>query len=90
MPPVIYNSVGTLGVVLILATYFLLQTERLRSDQLLYSAMNLAGAACILFSLVFDFNLPSFFVETAWVAISLLGIWRNWKQPALSKSRRIR
>jgi hypothetical protein len=85
MPPVIYNTIGTLGVGLILTTYFLLQTERLRSDQLLYSILNLAGASFILFSLIFDFNLPSFFVETAWVAISLLGIWRNWKQPALSK-----
>lgn len=81
MPAFIYNTVGTIGVLVILGTYFLLQTGRLRADQLLYSVLNLTGASCIVFSLVFDFNLPSFFVESAWVLISLIGMWRHWKKP---------
>lgn len=81
MPPIIYNTVGTIGVFCILITYFLLQTENLRSDQWLYSALNLAGSSMILFSLIFEFNLPSFFVEAAWVAISIMGLWRKWRQP---------
>lgn len=80
MPPIIYNTVGTIGVFLVLLTYFMLQTGRIRSEQVSYSLLNLAGAAMILFSLLFEFNLPSFFVEVSWVAISLMGIWRKRHQ----------
>jgi hypothetical protein len=79
MPPIIYNSVGTLGVACILGAYFLLQTERTHANHWVYNTLNLAGACMILFSLIFDFNLPSFIVETSWIIITLIGFWRNWR-----------
>lgn len=69
-----YDIVGTLGVVVIIVTYALLQTGRVRSDQLVYSLMNAIGATLILISLYYDFNFPSFVVEFFWLAISLFGI----------------
>ena len=69
-----YDVVGTLGVAIIILTYVLLQIERVRSDQLIYSLLNAAGAALILVSLYFDFNFPSFVVEFFWLLISLFGI----------------
>ena len=69
-----YDILGTLGVAIIVLTYILLQTERVRSDQLVYSLMNAIGAALILVSLYFDFNLPSVVVEVFWLLISLFGI----------------
>ena len=69
-----YDILGTLGVAIIVLTYILLQTERVRSDQLAYSLMNAIGAALILISLYFDFNLPSVVVEVFWLLISLFGI----------------
>jgi hypothetical protein len=69
-----YDVVGTLGVAIIIITYVLLQIERVRSDQLIYSLLNALGAALILISLYFDFNLPSVVVEAFWLAISLFGI----------------
>lgn len=72
-----YDIVGTLGVAVIILTYVLLQTGKLRSEQLLYSLLNAAGAALILVSLCFTFNLPSFVVEFFWLLISLYGIWRS-------------
>lgn len=69
-----YDIVGTLGVVVIVVTYVLLQTGRVRSDQLVYSLMNAIGATLILISLYYDFNFPSFVVEFFWLAISLFGI----------------
>ena len=69
-----YDIVGTLGVAIIILTYVLLQIERVRSDQLIYSLLNAAGAALILVSLYFDFNFPSFVVEFFWLLISLFGI----------------
>ena len=69
-----YDIVGTLGVAVIIVTYVLLQIERVRSDQLIYSLLNAIGAALILISLYFDFNLPSVVVEAFWLVISLFGI----------------
>ncbi|HUR98541.1 MAG TPA: hypothetical protein VMZ26_10800 [Pyrinomonadaceae bacterium] len=69
-----YDIVGTLGVAIIVITYVLLQIERVRSDQLVYSLLNGVGAALILVSLYFEFNFPSFVVEFFWLLISLFGI----------------
>ena len=71
-----YDFVGTTGVVVILVTYFLLQTERLSSTDVIYSLLNLIGAALIALSLLFDFNLSAFIIEIAWMAISVYGIIR--------------
>ena len=69
-----YDIVGMLGVAIIILTYILLQIERVRSGQLIYSLLNGIGAALILVSLYFDFNFPSFVVEFFWLLISLFGI----------------
>lgn len=69
-----HDILGTIGVAVIVLAYILLQTERLRSEQLAYSMMNAVGAALILISLYYDFNFPSFVVEAFWLVISLYGI----------------
>lgn len=74
---IFFNTAGTIGVAIILITYFLLQTHRIESTELRYSVLNLIGASLILLSLFWDFNLPSFIVEIAWVFISLFGIMRH-------------
>jgi hypothetical protein len=74
MPYAWYDIVGTAGVGIIILTYILLQIERVRSDQLLYSLLNAAGASLILVSLYYSFNFPSFIVEFFWLLISLFGI----------------
>lgn len=74
MPYAWYDIIGTLGVGVIILTYILLQFERIRSDQLIYSLFNAAGASLILISLCYDFNFPSFIVEFFWLLISLFGI----------------
>ncbi len=71
-----YDVIGTIGVGTIIITYVLLQTGRLRSEQLSYSVLNAAGAALILISLYFEFNLPSVVVEFFWLMISVYGIGR--------------
>lgn len=69
-----YDILGTAGVGIIILTYILLQLERIRSEHLLYSLLNAAGAALILVSLYYSFNFPSFIVEFFWLLISLFGI----------------
>ena len=71
------DLVGNLGVFIILFTYLLLQTGRIKSESLNYSAYNLLGAGMIAFSLTYNFNLSAFIVEIFWIAISLYGIFRH-------------
>ncbi len=69
-----YDLVGTIGVATIVLTYILLQIEHIRSEQLAYSVFNAIGAALILISLYYTYNLPSVIVESFWLAISIFGI----------------
>lgn len=70
----IFDTIGIAGVLCILAGYFLIQSGRLTSDDLPFPVMNLVGASLILVSLTHTFNLASFVIELAWIAISLYGI----------------
>lgn len=85
MTGLIYNTIGTIGVGLILLTYFLLQTERLKATQIQYSIMNFLGSGMILISLFHEFNFPSFVVEVAWVLISIFGIVRWFLQKKVAE-----
>jgi hypothetical protein len=69
-----YDIIGSVGVATIILTYVLLQIERIKSDTLLYSVLNAAGASLIIFSLAFNFNFSAFIVEFFWVLISIYGI----------------
>ncbi len=71
-----HDVIGAFGVTLIVVTYFALQSGRLASG-FRYSVLNGAGAAMILYSLIFDFNLPAFLVEFFWLLISIYGIYRS-------------
>ena len=74
----IYDLLGNVGVFLIILTYLLLQPRRITSESLLYSALNAVGAALVVVSLLFDFNLSAFIVEAFWVIISLIGIGKYY------------
>ena len=78
------DLVGMLGAALIVLTYFLLQTGRLEVRSLAYSAANGLGAAAILYSLFFDFNLGAFAIELFWLLISLYGVSRALRARAAS------
>ncbi len=69
-----HDVVGNLGVLLIIVTYLLLQLGRLPSQQLSYSLLNALGAALVMVSLLFEFNLSAFMIEFFWLLISLLGM----------------
>ena len=72
------DVLGLIGVAMILAAYAGVQSDRLPAADWRFSALNAAGAALILVSLAFAFNLASFVIEVAWLVISLWGLWRAW------------
>lgn len=74
----ISDIVGMFGVVIILLAYYLLNFDRIHSSSISYLLMNLIGAFCILFSLLYTWNLASVIIETAWIIISLIGIYRKY------------
>ena len=73
-----YDIVGFIGVLLVLAAYLLLQLKWLQADSLNYSLANGIGAAFILVSLYYDFNLSAAAMEAAWLAISKWGAFQNF------------
>ena len=74
------DFIGLIGVGLILLTYGALTLERIDPKGWPYSAGNGIGAVLILISLIFSFNLASFVIEIAWLAISLFGLWKAWRR----------
>ena len=75
-----FDAVGIVGVAIILVVYYLLQIERMSSDDLAYSVTNLVGALLIVVSLFYRFNLASFVIEVFWILISLIGIVRYYRK----------
>ena len=71
-----YDVVGTIGAALFTICYFLIQTGKITTDNIWYSILNMIGAILLLFSLYYEFNLPSVFIESFWLLISLYGIFK--------------
>lgn len=77
-----HDLVGNIGVLCILGAYQFLQLEKLAADNTTYLVLNGVGAALILVSLIFEFNLSAFLIQSAWLLISLFGLARRSWQAA--------
>ena len=69
-----YDFVGNVGVVLVLGCYLLVQTRKMLVTGTTFTVLNILGAAMILYSLYYEFNLSAFIIEVAWLLISLIGL----------------
>lgn len=72
----LYEIIGLGGVALMLLAYGLLMGGKLGSDRASFHLLNLAGSLMVLYSLLFDFNLPTVIVEVAWSGVALYGLCR--------------
>jgi hypothetical protein len=70
-----HDFLGNLGVLLIVGSYFWMQIGRISGQNPMYSIVNAVGAALVLISLYFDFNLSAALVESFWLLISILGLF---------------
>jgi len=73
----IADFVGLVGVAAYLSAYGLLQLGKLKVEDSRYAALNGVGALAILYSLAFDFNLPSFITQSAWLLFTIIGYVRS-------------
>ncbi|SCY19824.1 hypothetical protein SAMN02927923_00823 [Microvirga guangxiensis] len=71
------DAVGLIGVAAYLSAYGLLQLGILKVEDTRYALLNGAGAIAILYSLIFDFNLPSFVTQAAWLVLTVIGFMRS-------------
>ncbi|PWC53901.1 cyclic nucleotide-binding protein [Azospirillum sp. TSO22-1] len=78
------DFVGLIGVAAYLSAYGLLQLGKLKVEDGRYAALNGAGALAILYSLIFDFNLPSFITQSAWLVFTVVGYVRSRSRRAPS------
>jgi hypothetical protein len=66
--------VGIIGTLMVLLAFFLLQARKLHGNGAVYQLLNAFGAAAIIVSLVYEFNLASMVLEIAWLLISIYGL----------------
>jgi hypothetical protein len=77
------DLIGCIGASIILVAYALLQTKRIYADSFNYLFLNFIGAVLILVSLLYAWNLAAVAMEFAWMIISLVGIIKLKRSPAL-------
>ena len=68
--------IGLLGVAIQLAAYYLLASGKLSHNDVRYPVINIIGTGMIVFSVLYQWNLPSFVSQIVWIAISLIGLIR--------------
>ena len=79
------DVVGMVGVVIVVITYFLLQSEKIDAKGFLYSFLNAFGSLLVVYSLLYNWNLASFIIEFSWILISLYGL-KKWYRSKRQKS----
>ncbi|MBE0357600.1 hypothetical protein PPHE_b0940 [Pseudoalteromonas phenolica O-BC30] len=60
--------------------FFMLQLGKAKPTGIVYNLMNLSGAILLLISLCYNFNLASFVIELFWIAASLIGLYKYFKE----------
>ena len=71
------NFVGLFGAAAYLSAYSLLQLGRLKVEDRKFVLLNVVGTLAILYSLVADFNYPSFVMYSVWLIITIMGYVRS-------------
>lgn len=79
MNPSLADLTGILGVIVIIIAYLLLQLEKMDAKDLGFSVLNTIGALLIIISLLYDWNLASFIMESTWMMVSLYGIVKYYQ-----------
>jgi hypothetical protein len=80
------DVLGAIGMTMVIGVFYLQQSSRIKSDDVIFSVVNLIGAILLLISLYYRPNLPSIIIEIFWAAISIIGIRRYLKNKNQDKS----
>lgn len=86
MESIIPDIIGTIGVALVLLSYFMLQASLLKVEQPVYSVLNTVGSVMILYSLYFHWNFASVVIEISWLFISVYGLYKARRRSTASST----
>lgn len=71
------DVIGMIGAIIVLTSYFFVQSDRVDATSIAYQVANMLACALIGVSLWFSFNLPSAIVQALWFLISFFGFVKN-------------
>ena len=72
------DFVGNIGVILIIAAFYLNVAEKIKSTDRSYNLLNLIGSILLLTSLIYKPNLSNIIIEIIWGGISLMGLYKSY------------
>ena len=67
------DVVGIVGVICYQVAYGGLQLGKFHHKNLTYIGLNIMGPSCLLFSLIFAFNLAAFITQVLWLTLTIVG-----------------
>ena len=73
---VVAQIIGLVGVAIVLVAYYLLAAHKLTNNDARYYWLNIVGTLALLYSLLYQWNLPSVVSQAVWITISILGLVR--------------
>ncbi|TRX23027.1 hypothetical protein FNW25_06385 [Flavobacterium franklandianum] len=74
------DTIGFLGVTILLIAYFLNLNNKLEKDSFVYLQMNFIGAGLACFASVLMKYLPFIILEGCWTIVSAFGLFKYFKQ----------
>jgi hypothetical protein len=74
------DSIGFIGVAILLIAYFLNVTDKIGKDSLVYLQMNFIGAGLACLASVLMNYLPFIILEGCWTIVSAFGLLKYIKQ----------
>jgi len=74
------DSIGFIGVAILLIAYFLNLTDKIGKDSLIYLQMNFIGAGLACLASVLMKYVPFIILEGSWTIVSAFGILKSIKQ----------
>lgn len=77
-----YNdSIGAIGVGIILIAYFLNIFSFIKKDGNFYFILNIVGASIACFASYLIHYMPFIVLEATWAIVSIFGLFKNIKKP---------
>ncbi len=73
---IIAQIIGMFGVVGVLAAYWFLASGKFTNNDPRYLWLNIVATLAILFSLFYQWNLPSVVAQILWILVSIIGLIR--------------
>ncbi len=74
--PIIIDSAGWVGALLLLSAYALVSNRRLAGDSMYFQLLNLGGGVLLAINSGYHGALPSVAVNAVWIVIGLAALYR--------------